>query len=238
MAEAADSTEITVENRLLSGLPAAEWERLGRHLRPVQLSLRDTLHTPNDPIDHVYFLNSGWASLVVTLADGLQAEVGLVGREGMTGLSVVHGIRTDITEAVVQAPGEALRMRAAMFRLELPHLPELAIRLLRYSDALLAQTKQIAACNGHHSLEKRLARWLLMVQDRAGGTELSVTQELLAMMLCVHRPSVSVAASRLQRDGLIRQAAGKVTILDRPGLKCVSCDCYSVIENRYWHLNQ
>ena len=174
--------------------------------------------------------------MLAQLEDGLTAEVGLVGREGMVGLPLVFGIETAFIEAMVQAPGAALRMEASAFRHALDEHPALRTLLFRYSEFMHAQVAQTAACNGNHGLEQRLSRWLLMSHDRTNGDELPMTQEFLAMMLCVHRPSVTVAARILQRANLIRYGGGSITVLDRSGLEATACECYGMVRQHHQRL--
>jgi CRP-like cAMP-binding protein len=172
-------------------------------------------------------------SMVNNLADGTQAEVGLIGREGMAGLSLMSGVATSFVEAMVQMPGTALQMSAEDFRHEADENPAFRMLLLRYDMALQAQIMQTAACNGRHGLKQRLARWLLMSHDRADGNSLPLTQEFISMMLGVHRPSITVAAGALQQANLIRYAGGRITIADRAGLEDASCECYGKVRRRF-----
>ena len=226
----------SVRNHLLTALPAGVLAQLLPQLLPVTLELRQVLHAADAPIEAVYFHEVGWTSMLAHLEDGLTAEVGLVGREGMVGLPLVFGIETAFVEAMVQGPGTALRMEAGAFRHALDEHPALRTLLFRYSEFMHAQVAQTAACNGNHGLEQRLSRWLLMSHDRTNGDELPMTQEFLAMMLCVHRPSVTVAARILQRANLIRYGSGTITIVDRPGLEAASCECYAVIRRQQQRL--
>lgn len=224
---------IPVRNQLLAALPREVLSRLLPRMRSFSLSIRDPLITPDVPLDAVYFVESGFVSLVASLEDGTQAEVGLIGREGMVGLPLITGIDTAFVEAFVQGDGSALRMEAGTFREAMAEEPALQGLLFRYLEAMNSQTTQTAACNGRHDLEQRLARWLLMAHDRAEGDEFQITQEFLALMLCVYRPSVSVVASTLQRAGMIRYGRGHITVLDRPALEATACDCYGVVKRRF-----
>ena len=207
--------------------------RLLPNLGRVSLSLRQGLYHPDVPIEAVYFPETGMISLVANMDDGMQAEVGVVGREGLLGVPLLQGVDTSFVEAMVQLPGTALRMGAREFRHELEVNAPFRMRLLRYSEALQAQVMQTAVCNGRHALEQRLARWLLMAHDRSAGDKLPLTQDLMAMMLGVHRPSVTVAAGTLQRAGLVRYSGGRLTVLDRPRLEAASCECYSLVKRRF-----
>jgi CRP-like cAMP-binding protein len=230
------TTLLQTRNALLRALPPNVLAELAPAFHPVSLSLRDTLFAPDAVIQSVYFVEDGWVSLVATLDDGAQAEVGLVGREGMVGLPVVAGVETAFVEAMVQGRGTALRMDAGTFRRSLDEEPILLALMLRYFEAMNAQTAQTAACNGRHGLEQRLARWLLMAHDRSDGDDLEITQEFLALMLCVYRPSVSIIARSLQSAGLIEYVRGHVKIVDRPGLEAASCDCYMNVRRRFSRL--
>jgi CRP-like cAMP-binding protein len=222
-----------VGNQLLASLPPDILSRLLPGMRPVSLTVRETLIAPDTTIQSVWFVESGWVSLVTALDDGAQAEVGLVGREGMVGTPLVHGVVTAFSEAYVQANGAALQMETGAFRRALDDEPPFRSVLLRYCEAAHAHTAQTAACNGRHTLKQRLARWLLMGHDRADGDDLPMTQGSLALMLCVYRPSISVAARTLQRAGIIRYTRGHITVLNRSALEDASCDCYVAVKRRF-----
>ena len=179
-------------------------------------------------------------SLVATLDDGMQAEIGIVGREGMLGTTLLSGDDTSFLDAMVQMPGSALRMAITDFRQDMEAHPALRQRLVRYNEALHVQIMQTAVCNAHHGLEQRLARWLLLAHDRIDGDELPLTQDFMATMLGVYRPSITVTAGILQRAGLIRYSTGRVTIVDRAGLEASACECYGITRRRVaalmkWH---
>ncbi|MGA3004906.1 MAG: Crp/Fnr family transcriptional regulator [Acetobacteraceae bacterium] len=231
-----DVPPMEVRNQLLTALPPELLSRLLPRLRLISLTTRDSLMVPDAPIEAAYFVESGFVSLVTSVEDGTQAEVGLIGREGMVGLPLITGVDTSFVEAFVQGDGSALRMEARVFRAAMEEEPALRTLLLRYLEAMTSQVSQTAACNGRHDLEQRLARWLLMAHDRAGGDEFQITQEFLALMLCVYRPSVSVVASTLQRAGIIRYGRGRITVLDREALEATACDCYRVVKARFERL--
>ncbi len=218
-------------NALLAGLPAAEWDRLKPLTQLVTLGARSTLHTRYQRLENAYFLLGGYVSLMIEFADGFQAETGQIGREGMVGVSLVQGATADTATATVQATGAALRVPAELFLRELPNLPALHLRTVRYAESLRGQAMQLAACNGHHGLDARLARCLLGIQDRYRVSALPITHEILATLLCAHRPSISVAAKRLQQAGLIRYAAGSLVIIDRPGLERAACECFGIMRD-------
>lgn len=221
------------KNRILGALPAESLASISPKLSPFPLVNRHGLYERNGTIDYVYFPETGMISLVRDLDDGARAEVGIIGREGVLGLPLLAGIATSFPEAMVQMPGHAWRMSAADFRQEVENNAPLRLAASRYGEAAQAQVMQTAACNGRHGLEQRLARWLLMAHDCADGSELMLTQEFLAMMLGVHRPSLTVSAGVLQRSGLIRYGGGRLNILDRANLEAASCECYGVVRERY-----
>ena len=220
-------------NRLLARLPAESLARLWPLLERVDTTTRQTLLVAGEPIHAVYFPEIGWSSMLALMADGNSAEVGLVGTEGMVGLPLLLGAETSFVEAMVQGPGTMLRLGANAFREALDGVPGLRPLLMRYAQAFQEQVTQTAACNGHHALDQRLARWLLMAHDRAGGDEFPMTQEFLAMMLCVHRPGVTVAARLFQQAGLIRYGQGRIAIVDREGLESAACECYGAVRHRF-----
>ena len=222
-----------IRNRLLAALPSGVLTQLLPQMQPVALDLRKVLYAPEALIKTVHFVETGWVSMIARLEDGSSAEVGLVGREGMTGLPLVFGVGISTTEALVQGPGTALRMEASVFRHALDEHSSLRALLFRYGEFMRAQITQTAACNGHHGLEQRLARWLLMSHDRADNDQFIMTHEFMATMLCVHRPSVTVAAKLLQQAGLIRYGSGCVVVIDRPGLEAAACECHGVIRRQY-----
>lgn len=214
------------KNKLLAALPKREQTRLLPHLEPTTLGFEDILYEPDGLIRHVYFPTSGLISLLLVLEDGSVSEVARIGNEGMVGLPIFLGVPTSHTRAFVQIPGEALRMKAQVFRQEARQSGPLAGLLLRYTQALLRIVLQLTACNNRHSIEQRLCRWLLITHDRVQADHFEITQEFLSQMLGVHRQSVTLAASNLQKAGLIRYSRGKLTILDRRGLEASSCECY------------
>jgi CRP-like cAMP-binding protein len=220
-------------NRLLGLLSPRDYGRLRPHLEPVPLEYRKSLYEANKRIESVYFIETGVGSLVNTMANGQAAEVGTIGNEGVVGLPLVLGDDRAPTSVYVQVPGEGLRMKASLFKEELARSATMQVVMLRYVHALFNQVAQSAACNHFHSLEQRCCRWLLMTRDRMQSDEFLLTQEFLAMMLGVQRSGVSIAAGALQRAGLITYTRGNVTILDRPGLKKLSCECYGVSKKEF-----
>jgi len=224
------------ENRLLAGLPHEVRERLLPKLEPVSLEFRQVLAGPDGPAPHVYFPTSGVVSLVTYMADGQGAEVGIVGSEGVACVSAFLGGGHEAGRVFCQVPGEALRMEAGALREETRGGGPLSEALLRYAQALLVMVSQSTACNRLHTAEQRLCRWLLMTHDRAGGDQFAITQEFMADMLGVRRPTVSIVASALQEAGLIRYSRGKMTVADRAGLEGAACECYARVRDEFRRL--
>lgn len=217
-------------NKILAALPRDEYDRLLPHLTPISLPIGTTLYETEDRIRYVYFVGGAVVSLVTHMEVGASVEVGLVGNEGMVGLSVVLGDAVAQNHAVVQIADGAMRMKTGALREELKRGGRLQYLLLRYSLSLFKQVSQTAACNRNHHLAERLARWLLLCQDRVGGDELTLTQEFLAQMLGTRRSRVSEAAITLQDAGLIRYSRGHVRITNRKGLEEFACECYGVVK--------
>ena len=225
-----------VRNRLLAALAPDDFAALAPVLRPVELEFRQVLHEPGRPIQAAYFLEGGMVSMLAPLEDGKFMEVGLVGREGVVGLPIVLGDGTMTTEALVQMEGSALRVRPAELRAAFERNAGLRTLVLRYVLAHHVQVAQTAACNGHHAVDGRLARWLLMCHDRAERDEFPMTHEFMSLMLGSRRPSISVAAAVLQKAGMIRYTHGRMTVLDRAGLEAASCECYGVVREQFDNL--
>jgi CRP-like cAMP-binding protein len=223
-------------NRLLAALPPEDFAQLWPLLERVELPIRHILHAADEPIAAVHFPETGWVSMLAYLENGDAAEVGLVGREGMVGLPLLLGADRSSLEAMVQAPGTALRLDAGAFRDALGTSPALPTLLSRYVLAHHEQVARTAACNGRHRIEERLARWLLMAHDRADGGEFPMTHEFLSMMLGVRRGGVTIAAGMLQKAGLIRYDRGQVAITDRDGLEAAACDCYGTVRREFERL--
>jgi CRP-like cAMP-binding protein len=223
-------------NRILAALPPQETDALRPLLEAVQLTFRQDLYETNRPVEHVYFPHRGVVSMVNPISDGSVVEVATVGPEGMVGIPVFLGAERMASKAFVQIPGEGARIEADAFREVIGRSPALNRLLLRYTLALMNQMAQNAACNRTHAVEERCARWLLMTQDRVGEATFPLTQEFLAEMLGVRRPTVSIAAGMLARAGLISYVRGQMTILDRPGLEAASCECYRVIAGEFERL--
>ncbi len=228
-----DASPPATFNRILSALPRKEYERLSAYLEPVELPLGKVLYRPDEPISHVYFPNRGSVSVVCVLEDGKSVEAGMVGNEGMFGVCVFLGSITSPLEAVVQLSGDGLRMQSDVLRAEFKRGEHLQDLLLRYTQAFIIQIAQTAACNRAHPIDGRLARWLLMSQDRTQASELQLTHEFIAIMLGTRRAGVSEAASKLQDEGVIRYRRGHVKILDRQKLEAHSCECYPVVKKEF-----
>lgn len=224
---------VPVANRLLAALPRKEGQRLLASGEQVELAVPEILNEPAEPIRHVYFPTSSTISLVSMVDDRSSLEVELVGNEGMVGVSLILGVNFSPLRVVVQGSGTALRMSAAVFCRELASSPVLRRVLNRYLYVLLVQLAQTAACTRFHLLDARLARWLLMTQDRAHSNEFHLTHEALARTLGVRRVGVTKAAGLLQRHKLVSYSRGDITILDRAGLEAVSCGCYQAVKDSY-----
>lgn len=222
-------TRPVFRNRLLQMLPAAELRRLRPHLARVRLTHGDVLHRAGNRVEQAYFVEQGCISMVAEAGQAESpVEVGLIGRESVVGSSVLLAAHSfSSLHAVVQAPGAAYCIRADTLHASLEHAPTLRRAMRQALETLMAQLAQIAACNSRHTLPERLARWLLMAHDRMDGDELPLTQELLAVLLAVRRPGVTIAVSTLETAGLLRHSRGRIVICDRPGLETAACACYA-----------
>lgn len=220
----------SARNRLLAALPVDVYERLQPDLESVPLALGQVIYEAHETLSHVYFPTTAIVSLLYTMENGKSAEMGVVGCDGVVGITVFMGGDTTPNRAVVQSAGDAFRLESKYFRDEFRRVGELHRLLLLYTQALLTQMSQTAVCNRLHSVEQQLCRWLLLSDDRLESNELIMTQELIASMLGVRREGVSVAAHRLQHAGLIRYKRGHITIVDRPGLESKACECYQVVK--------
>ena len=217
-------------NQILRGLPPAERERLYPHLRLVTMPLGTVIYESGARLRHIYFPTDCIVSLLYVLKNGASAEIAVVGNEGAVGVSLFMGGETTPSRAVVQSAGHAYRLTGARLNQEFQRHGQMLHVLLRYTQSLITQMAQTAVCNRHHALDQQLCRWLLLSLDRLRSNELKMTQELIASMLGVRREGVTEAAGRLQKLGVIRYARGRITVLDRPRLEKLSCECYAVVK--------
>lgn len=225
------ATRPVTTNDLLTALPTVDRHRLLKHCRHYRLHFAKVLCEPGARVRHVYFPNHGLISLLTPVRGRANVEVGMVGREGFVGVSPFLGVSTSPVQWLVQGAGDALRIRANDFTKEITRSRPLRDALNRYVYTFIAQVGQTAACNSHHELGQRLARWLLMTHDRVQTDTFLLTQQFLAQMLNVQRAGVTRAAGILQRRKLIRYRRGAITILDRPGLERAACSCYRAVRD-------
>jgi CRP-like cAMP-binding protein len=223
----------TVENTLIELLPAKDRARLLAICEPVKLELSEVLCEPDKPTRHVYFPTRGFISLVAMVDGSPGVEVGMVGREGMLGAQLVLGVVTAPLHALVQGSGTSWRVATVPFKRELARSAALRRVLNRYLYVLMAQQATSAACLRFHLIGQRLARWLLMSQDRAQSESFHITHEFLAYMLGMRRVGITAAASALQRDGLIQYHRGEIKVMDRSGLEAAACSCYASNRKTY-----
>jgi CRP-like cAMP-binding protein len=220
-------------NQLLRMLPDAEWQRWLPQLEWVDMPLGQVLYESGSTLSHVYFPITAIVSLLYVMENGASAEIAVVGNEGIVGISLFMGGESTPSRAVVQSAGQGFRLKAQAMKDEFNRAGPVLHLLLRYTQALITQMTQTAVCNRHHSLDQQLCRWLLLSLDRLQGSELVMTQELIANMLGVRREGVTEGALKLQQAGLIRYARGRISVLDRQGLEERTCECYAVVKKEY-----
>ena len=219
-----------LQNHILNALPHLERERLFPHLKLVPMPLGGVLYESGAALRHIYFPTNSIVSLLYVMQDGASAEIAVVGHEGAIGVSLFMGGETTPSRAIVQSAGHAYRLTGKRLKQEFSRHGEMLHILLRYTQSLITQMSQTAVCNRHHSLDQQLCRWLLLSLDRLAGNQLQMTQELIANMLGVRREGVTEAAGKLQKLGIIKYVRGKITVLDRPHLERLSCECYAVVK--------
>ena len=237
MATSASATvDSPKENLLLAAMPSGDYDALLPSLERVAMPLGEAVYESGGPQGFVYFPTSSIVSLLYVLADGATAEIAVTGNDGLVGIALFMGGETTPSRAVVQSAGQGYRLRASVLKKEFERGGTLQHLLLRYTQALITQMTQTAVCNRHHSVDQQLCRWLLLTLDRLPGNQLVMTQELIANMLGVRREGVNEAAGRLQRLGVIRYRRGRITVLDRPQLENLCCECYAVVRKETDHL--
>jgi CRP-like cAMP-binding protein len=224
------------QNHLLAALPAAEFDPLVEHLELVPMPLGKMVYGPGMQLQHAYFPTTAIVSLHYVMESGASAEAASVGNEGLVGISLFLGGETTSSSAVVQTAGHAYRLDRRVLRQEFDSAGLLQRLLLRYTQALITQLTQTAACNRHHSVEQQLSRWLLLSVDRIPSRELVMTQELVASLLGVRRESITEAAGNLQHEGFIRYRRGHISVIDRQGLETCACECYAVVKKEWGRL--
>jgi CRP-like cAMP-binding protein len=218
------------ENHILDALPAEERERLFPHLTLVEMPLGMVLYEAGEALRHIYFPTDSIVSLLYVMKDGASAEIAVVGNEGAIGVSLFMGGETTPSRGIVQSAGSAYRLSGRRLKQEFERHGQLLHVLLRYTQSLITQMAQTAVCNRHHSIDQQLCRWLLLSLDRLPSNRLNMTQELIANMLGVRREGVTGAAGNLQDLGVIHYSRGRITVLDRPKLEQLSCECYAVVK--------
>lgn len=225
-----DSRSTPTQNHLLAALPADLQARIFPLLEPVDLPLGKVLYESGDTMRHVYFPTNSIVSLLYVMEDGASAEISVVGNERVVGVALFMGGESTPSRAIVQSAGQAFRLAGARTKEEFHRDGDMQQLMLRYTQSLITQMAQTAVCNRHHTIDQQLCRWLLLSLDRLAGNQLVMTQELIANMLGVRREGVTEAASKLQKLGVINYARGRITVLDRPRLEELSCECYAVVK--------
>jgi CRP-like cAMP-binding protein len=218
------------QNRLLASLPPAEGLRIYQDLQLVPMPLGKVLYESGDAMGHVYFPTDSIVSLLYVMENGASAEISVVGNEGVVGVALFMGGDTTPSRAIVQSAGSAYRLLGTRLKTEFHRNGAIQLLLLRYTQALLTQMAQTAVCNRHHSVDQQFCRWLLLSLDRLSCNQLNMTQELIANMLGVRREGVTEAAGKLHKLGVISHSRGRITVLDRPKLESLCCECYAVVK--------
>lgn len=230
-------TPVRLVNKLLATLPGDDYQRISSLLTVVPMQFKQVLHRQNEQIEHIFFPGSGACSLTKVMNDGRVAEIATVGNEGVIGASVFFGDDRSFSETIVQvAEGDGLRMPVEAFVLEMLRRGAFYNRIVRYSQALMSQVMQTTVCNGLHTVEQRCCRWLLMMYDRVHTENLRLTQEFVAVMLGVRRPTVTLIMKDLQAAGLVETRRGSIHILDTAGVKATSCECYATVKETFRRL--
>lgn len=224
------SSAVPEQNRLLAALPAGVRKRFFSRLKLVELELGDVIYESDQSLEFVYFPTNCIISLLYVMRDGASAEISVVGSEGMVGVAVFMGGESTPTRLVVQSKGFAYRMSSVELKEEFNSNAEIRALMLRFTHALIIQMSQTAVCNRHHSIDQQLCRWLLLSLDRLGDNRLNMTQELIANMLGVRREGVTEAAGKLQKLDVIKYHRGQITVIDRPALEVLCCECYAVVK--------
>ena len=223
-------TPTPLANHLLAALPQEVQARMFPNLQLVTLPLGEVLHESGGTLRHVYFPTDSIVSLLYVMESGASAEISVVGNEGLIGIALFMGGESTPSRAIVQSAGQSYRLLAQRLKDEFNRHGDLMLLMLRYTQALITQMAQTAVCNRHHSIDQQLCRWLLLSLDRLPSNRLTMTQELIANMLGVRREGVTEAAGKLQKLGVIEYVRGRITVLDRPQLERLSCECYAVVK--------
>lgn len=224
------TTPDLLQNHLLAALPVEAQKRLFPHMKVTDLPLGKVLYESGDALNHVYFPTNAIVSLLYVMESGASAEISVVGNEGLVGIAVFMGGESTTNRAIVQSAGSAFSLSSQRFKTEFNSYTDMRMLMLRYTQALITQMAQTAVCNRHHSIDQQLCRWLLLSLDRLSGNRLIMTQELIANMLGVRREGVTESAGKLQDLGAIEYRRGNITVLDRPQLEKLSCECYAVVK--------
>ncbi len=236
MADKLSAQHSPKQNHLLGALPEDIFTRIAQQLELVPMRLGDVIYEYGGQLQHVYFPTTAIVSLHYVMENGASAEIAGVGNEGVVGISLFMGGNTTSSLATVYTGGFGYRLKARYLMEEFNRTGPMMRLLLRYTQALMTQMSQTAVCNRHHSVEQQLCRWLLLTLDKLPSNELTMTQELIASMLGVRREGITEAAGNLQRAALISYRRGHITVLDRAGLECRTCECYDVVKKEFYRL--